>query len=327
MQDNYDDLGYRSTNHASDRRTNWFYALIALAIAVLVACGGDGDAASSESAVSASAASDTTAQQAAVADQSQSAPVDGVPADGAGSPPEGMENGELPGGMAGGMGGMFLGANLEVDKYIAEALGTTEEALQAARTEAITQTVNAAVLDGTMTQEQADAMLSGPQGGGMPGGAPPSGDAQMQPPTDGLQGQPTDGAQGQPPAGNGEQAAPEGGAGNAPGGGFGMRNLDTSAALASILGVTEDQLLVAEEYAYEAAVAAAVADGTMTQEDADLMLAQRALQRASGVEQGSDWATRVQSALGSGAITQAQADLLLANEPQFAQPESTPPQQ
>lgn len=309
MDTNYDDLAHGSYSHPSERRATWISGAMALAIAVLVACGGETASTVSTEGVtgseSVSAAQPAQAVSSAQAQQSSQADQGEQDLAGVQIAPSRMVSGTMPfsGSPPAAMLAMpgMMGMGLEVDRYVAEALGIPDEALQDARTEAFAQAVAAAVADGTLTQEQADGMLSGPQGEIAGGGVPSQSAVQGQPPTDGAPVAPPNGA-----------GARVGGSG----GGFGMRSLDTTAALAAILGVSVEQIQVAEEYGFEAAAAAAVAAGTMTQTDADLMLAQRALQRAGGVEPGSDWGTRVQSALDAGAITETQAALLLANEPQ-----------
>ncbi len=50
-------------------------------------------------------------------------------------------------------------SGLDYDTFLAEALGISVEALQAARLEAFTTNINQAVADGTITQERADLIL------------------------------------------------------------------------------------------------------------------------------------------------------------------------
>ena len=106
--------------------------------------------------------------------------------------------------------------------------------------------------------------------------------------------------------------------------------------LADELGVTVEELAEAREAAQEAALAEAVAEGELTQEQADLMLAHQALrsyldpralmeEARELTQEGLDAETvqaRIQAlhaeaiaqALADGAITQAQADALLESD-------------
>ncbi len=83
--------------------------------------------------------------------------------------------------------------------------------------------------------------------------------------------------------------------------------------LADVLGISLDKLTVAKETVAMAALEQAVADGKLTQEQADLILARRAI---SGYMADAMTATRtnaINQALADGVITQAQAELLLSN--------------
>lgn len=88
-------------------------------------------------------------------------------------------------------------------------------------------------------------------------------------------------------------------------------NLDTDKYLADALGITVDALNTAQEKAQAAELAQAVTDGRMTQEQADLVTAKRALQQYIA-DQGL-WEQAVASAVKDGVITQAQADAILAD--------------
>jgi hypothetical protein len=125
---------------------------------------------------------------------------------------------------------------LQDDSYLAEALDITEDKLDAAkeavRTAQLEEAVAQALADGLLTQEQADAILSG----------------------DGF--------------------------------GRGMRGLgfdkwgergQGDELLAAELGISVEELEAAKETAREAALAQAIADGLITQEQADLMGAGQAL--------------------------------------------------
>ncbi len=100
-------------------------------------------------------------------------------------------------------------------------------------------------------------------------------------------------------------------------GGPEMDSVDREALLAGALGITVDELDAAQTAAHDAAIAAAVADGTITQEQADRMGAQQAFQaylRATypDARPQETMAVLIQNAVDGGAITQAQADLLLS---------------
>ncbi len=102
-------------------------------------------------------------------------------------------------------------------------------------------------------------------------------------------------------------------------GGPEMDNVDREALLAGALGITVEELDAAQTAAHDAAIAAAVADGTITQEQADRMTAQQAFQdylRATypDTRPQETMAVLIQNAVDAGAITQAQADLLLSGD-------------
>lgn len=86
--------------------------------------------------------------------------------------------------------------------------------------------------------------------------------------------------------------------------------------LADALGITVEALQAAELTAYQAEVAAAVEAGTITQEEADLMLARKAAQNyldedALNATVRAAYAEALAAAVAAGDITQAQADALL----------------
>lgn len=99
---------------------------------------------------------------------------------------------------------------------------------------------------------------------------------------------------------------------------LGSDTIDTEALLADALGITVEELQAAYDDAQAAALAQAVEDGQLTQEQADLMAARQAF-RAYVQTQQQGYAELVQAALDAGAITQVQADLLLANQPAFGE--------
>jgi hypothetical protein len=90
---------------------------------------------------------------------------------------------------------------------------------------------------------------------------------------------------------------------------------DYDTLLAEALGISVDKLQAAYTQAYNASLDQAVTDGTLTQEQADLMKGQYAL-RANKTFQASmqtAYEAAVQQAVKDGVITQAQADLILKN--------------
>jgi len=95
---------------------------------------------------------------------------------------------------------------------------------------------------------------------------------------------------------------------------FGADEIDGEALLAEALGITTDDLQAAYDKAEAAALTQAVADGQLTQDQADLLTARRALQEYWATQQQS-YEEIVQAAVDAGAITQEQADLLLENQP------------
>jgi len=87
-------------------------------------------------------------------------------------------------------------------------------------------------------------------------------------------------------------------------------DIDNDALLAQALGITVDKLDQAKAQASDARIAAAVADGKMTQEQADLMKAKDALQ--DYLVEHNVYASAVAQAVKDGVLTQAQADAILA---------------
>jgi hypothetical protein len=98
--------------------------------------------------------------------------------------------------------------------------------------------------------------------------------------------------------------------------------IDMNALLAEALGVPTDELAAARTEAQDLALAAAVEDGRITQEQADQMKARQALQ-AYMQEQGlgdqvrSLYENLVNQAVQAGVITQEQADAILSNSGRF----------
>ena len=89
---------------------------------------------------------------------------------------------------------------------------------------------------------------------------------------------------------------------------------DGAQLLADALGITVEELEAAEEAAFAAGLEQAVTDGTITQEQADLMAAQRAFRSYAAEQAQSAYAEALAAAVEAGAITQEQADLLSAQE-------------
>ena len=92
---------------------------------------------------------------------------------------------------------------------------------------------------------------------------------------------------------------------------------DKDEFLADALGITVDELNAAQLTAYQTQVAAAVAAGTITQEEADLLLARKAAQNyldTDGLNAAvlAAYEDALAEAVAAGDITQAQADALLA---------------
>ena len=91
--------------------------------------------------------------------------------------------------------------------------------------------------------------------------------------------------------------------------------IDYQAYLAEALGITVEELQAARAEAFIANVNQAVADGTITQEKADLILGRYALAQDSNFQSTMQTAfeAAVNQAVADGVITQAQADQILAN--------------
>jgi hypothetical protein len=94
-------------------------------------------------------------------------------------------------------------------------------------------------------------------------------------------------------------------------------NYEKDEYLADALGITVDELNAAQLTAYQTQVAAAVAAGTITQAEADLLLARKAAQSyldtdALNAAVLAAYEDALAEAVAAGDITQAQADALLA---------------
>ncbi len=143
----------------------------------------------------------------------------------------GLDDGVFHGrGPNGGRGGH--GARLDIQSYLLDELGITQEEFDAARETARTAAIDQALADGLITEAQAEALKEG-TGGRLHG--------------------------------------------------FGFRGgpeVDHEALLADALGITVEELETAKENARAAAVAQALADGEITQEQVDRMEVHQALKDA-----------------------------------------------
>ena len=95
--------------------------------------------------------------------------------------------------------------------------------------------------------------------------------------------------------------------------GRGAGAADHEALLADALGITVEALDAAKVEARAAALAQAVTDGEITQEQADLMTARQAFGDYQRTQTQAVFEEALKAAVTAGSITQAQADLLLAN--------------
>ena len=101
------------------------------------------------------------------------------------------------------------------------------------------------------------------------------------------------------------------------GGGRGMHMVGGKSGehLADALGISVEELEAAMSEAFTAMLDDAVADGMLTQEQADLITAHSALREYMPDAMAEAYENAVNDALSDGAITQGQADLLLENAP------------
>ncbi len=174
----------------------------------------------------------------------------------------------------------------ENDTNLADALGITPDELQAASDKARQAVIDKLLEDGTISQEQADAMAENERMGGIVG----RGMTRYQGSDSGL---------------------------------------DQGTLLAEALGISPEELAAAQQTAEEARMAQAVADGKITQEQADMMAARSVLKDylnpeklladklGISVEEFRDQmvemrASAVQQAVEDGVITQEQADSFLS---------------
>ncbi len=97
-------------------------------------------------------------------------------------------------------------------------------------------------------------------------------------------------------------------------------DVDRDALLADALGITVEELDAARNTARDAAIADALANGTVTQEQVDRMKAQQAFHEYLHTQYADERPTAtiadlIQEAADAGALTEAQADLLLSGGP------------
>lgn len=83
--------------------------------------------------------------------------------------------------------------------------------------------------------------------------------------------------------------------------------------LAEALGISIEDLQQARENVFMSEIAQAVTDGKLTQEQADLMIARKAIKSYLPDAMKAAQTSAINQALADGKITQAQADLLLSN--------------
>lgn len=97
--------------------------------------------------------------------------------------------------------------------------------------------------------------------------------------------------------------------------GFQAAGIDMQALLAEALGITPEQLQAAQVTAQNTAIDRAVAEGTLTQAQADLMKGRSALFGSTAFQSSmtSAFEVAVKQAVSDGVITQAQADAILSD--------------
>jgi len=98
-----------------------------------------------------------------------------------------------------------------------------------------------------------------------------------------------------------------------------QNGIDYEALLADALGISADELQAAYAEAFTTRIDQAVADGQLTQEQADLMKGRYALANSESFQSAlqSAFEAAVNQAVAEGVITQAQADLILQNSHGF----------
>ena len=98
---------------------------------------------------------------------------------------------------------------------------------------------------------------------------------------------------------------------------FHMGAGDHEAYLAEALGISVEELEAAKDAAIQAGIAQAVADGKITQEQADGMLTRLELKDYLVAEMDAAFETAIQKAVADGVITQEEADEILENDRGF----------
>lgn len=98
---------------------------------------------------------------------------------------------------------------------------------------------------------------------------------------------------------------------------FGGLRGDYQKYLAEALGITVEELQAAQLKAQDAMLDQAVADGAITQEQADLMKARRAFMQYYAGQAQQTFEDALNAAVAAGAITQEQADLLRQQQGQM----------
>ncbi len=95
-----------------------------------------------------------------------------------------------------------------------------------------------------------------------------------------------------------------------------QNGIDFDVILADALGISVEKLQAAYATAFNAHIDQAVADGSLTQEQADLMKGRYALANDQGFQDSmqSAYEAAIEEAVTNGVITQAQADLILQNQ-------------
>lgn len=112
-------------------------------------------------------------------------------------------------------------------------------------------------------------------------------------------------------------AAPGGRGGMKFGFGHGELGSEYQSYLAEALGITVEELQAAQVKAQDAMIDQAVADGNLTQEQADLMKARQAFMQYYTGQSQQALEDALSAAVEAGALTQEQADLLLENQGQM----------
>jgi hypothetical protein len=168
------------------------------------------------------------------------------------------------------------------ETYLAQALGITAAELQTAQQTAYVAGIDQALAKGLITQAQADALKQGNGEFGRFGGRELHGFLGL----------------------------------------AGDTSIDPNALLAKALGITTEDLQAARVKAQDLALAQAVTDGRITQEQADQMKAEQALKtyldgQGLQTQMQTLYQDAVKQAVKAGVITQAQADAILSNQGTF----------